>query len=51
MKKNTAAYSNLLSDDLVYPGSSIMFSSAVTRQDDHERLLTLNMNVTNFLNF
>jgi hypothetical protein len=51
MKKNTAAYSNLLPDDLVYPGSSLMFSSAATRQDDHECLLTLNMNITIFLNF
>lgn len=51
MKKNNAAYSNLLSDDPVDPGSFLMLSSAVTRQDDHGLLLTLNMNVTNFLNF
>ena len=51
MKKNTAAYSNLLSDDLVYTGSSLMLSSTATRQNDHECLLTLNMNITIFLNF
>ena len=50
MKKNNAAYSNLLSDP-VDPGSSIMPSFNAARQGDHGFLLALNMNVTNFLNF
>jgi hypothetical protein len=51
MKKNNAAYAILSPDGPVYSGSSIPFSSAVIRQDYHERLLLLNKNVTNFLNF
>ena len=51
MKNNNAAYAILSPDDPVYSGSFLTISSAVIRQDDHEGLLLLNMNVTNFLNF
>ncbi|MFC0776386.1 hypothetical protein [Terrimonas alba] len=51
MKKNNAAYADLLSVDPVDPGSSLMPSSAVTRRDDDALLFILNMNVPNFLNF
>jgi hypothetical protein len=51
MKKNNAAYAIHSPGDPVYSGSSNLGSSAINLQNDHGFLLTLNMNVTNFLNF
>jgi hypothetical protein len=50
MKKNNTAYFIISTDDRLCPGNYMPFSFAA-RHDEQGMLFTLNLNITNFLNF